>query len=228
VDAETDSVYAYEALVRGPHGEPAQTVFRQVSRDNLHAFDLSCRKRALTLATELGFLAGSAKLSINFLPGAILDPAACLGTTLDTTRRLGIPHDRLIFEIVESEEVMDLPRLRRIVGEGRLLGFKVAIDDFGAGHASLKMLADFPTDIIKLDMALIRNLHERGAAQAIVNAMIALARTLGSELIAEGVEKVEEYDALRDCGVSLMQGYLFARPAFESLPDFTLPRRKAA
>jgi EAL domain-containing protein (putative c-di-GMP-specific phosphodiesterase class I) len=84
-------------------------------------------------------------------------------------------------------------------------------------------LADFPADIIKLDMDLTRNLPQRPAALAIVKLMVQLAHTLGSQLIAEGIETVDEYNALRRCGIHLMQRYLFAKPAFEALPRFTLP-----
>jgi EAL domain-containing protein (putative c-di-GMP-specific phosphodiesterase class I) len=84
-------------------------------------------------------------------------------------------------------------------------------------------VADFPADIIKLDMDLTRNLPQRPTALAIVKLMVELARTLGSQLIAEGIETVDEYNALRRCGIHLMQGYLFAKPAFEALPRFTLP-----
>jgi EAL domain-containing protein (putative c-di-GMP-specific phosphodiesterase class I) len=85
------------------------------------------------------------------------------------------------------------------------------------------LLADFPTDIIKLDMDLTRNLPQRPTALAIVKLMVELARTLGSQLIAEGIETVDEYNALRRCGIHLMQGFLFAKPAFQALPSFTLP-----
>jgi EAL domain-containing protein (putative c-di-GMP-specific phosphodiesterase class I) len=72
-------------------------------------------------------------------------------------------------------------------------------------------------------MDLTRNLPQRPTALAIVKLMVELARTLGSQLIAEGIETVDEYNALRRCGIHLMQGYLFAKPAFEALPRFTLP-----
>jgi EAL domain-containing protein (putative c-di-GMP-specific phosphodiesterase class I) len=157
------------------------------------------------------------------LPGAVYSPIACLQVTFKTAREVGFPTDRLIFEITEAEQVKDRWHLRNIVNEYRKQGFKIAIDDFGAGYAGMNLLADLPTDIVKLDMELTRNIHDRPAAIAIVKSMVALSKTLGCQLIAEGIETVDEYSALAEYGITLMQGYLLARPQFEALPPFTLP-----
>ena len=223
VNVDTGLAYAYEALVRGPEGQSAYSILSQVTAENRYAFDQGCRVQAITLAAKLGLVATGARLSINFMPGAVYSPAACIQLTLRTAREVAFPIERLIFEIVESEEVVDRAHLRTIVEEYRRRGFLVAIDDFGAGYSGLNLLADFPADVVKLDMDLTRNLHQRPAALTIVKHMVDLARALGSELIAEGVETVEEYAALRSCGIYLMQGYLLAKPAFEVLPSFTLP-----
>jgi EAL domain-containing protein (putative c-di-GMP-specific phosphodiesterase class I) len=223
VDVETGRPYAYEALVRGPGGESAGSVLSKVTDENRYAFDQSCRVRALTLAAQLRLADTGAQLSINFMPGAVYNPAACIQLTLKTAREVGFPLDRITFEIVESEQVKDVGHLRSIVKDYRERGFQVAIDDFGASYSGLNLLADFPTDVIKLDMGLTRNLHLRSAAFAITKSMVDLSRTLGCKLVAEGVESIEEYKSLRECGVKLMQGYLFAKPVFEALPDFVLP-----
>jgi EAL domain-containing protein (putative c-di-GMP-specific phosphodiesterase class I) len=149
----------------------------------------------------------------------VYSPAAGIQLTLRTASNKGFPVEKLIFEITESEEMGDLPHLREIVEDYRRRGIKIALDDLGAGYAGLNMLADFPADIVKLDMALTRNLDRRPRALAIVRSMVGLTAQLNTELVAEGIETEAEYDALRDCGISLMQGYLFARPAFEELPQ---------
>ena len=181
------------------------------------------RVKAISLAARLGLAETGAKLSINFMPGAVYSPVACIQLTLKTARECGFPTSRLIFEITENEQVIDPIHLGAIVTEYQRQGFKVALDDFGASYSGLNLLADLPTDIIKLDMQLTRNVHRRSPALTIVKHMAALAKDLGSRLIAEGIETVEEYHALRGCGISLMQGYLFAKPAFEALPPFTIP-----
>ena len=224
VDLDADSIYAYEALVRGPGGESAGSVLSQVTDQNRYAFDQGCRVAAITLASRLGLVQTGARLSINFMPGAVYSPAACIQLTLNTAREVGFPPDRLIFEITEAEQVADRAHVRAIVDDYKKRGFKVALDDFGAGYSGLNLLADIPTDILKLDMSLIRDVHRRPAALTIIRSVVALATELGCDLIAEGIETLDELSALRDCGISLVQGYLLAKPRFEALPEFNLPR----
>ncbi len=223
VDVETRRPYAYEALVRGAQGESAYSVLSQVTEANRYAFDQMCRVKAITLASQLGLPSTGARLSINFMPGAVYSPAACIQVTLKTALQMGFPTNRLIFEFTEGERMADPGHLGKIVAEYQKRGFKVAIDDFGEGYAGVNLLADLPADVIKLDMALTRNLQERRSARIIVKHMVRLAAELGSDLIAEGIETPAEYDALRECGIRLMQGYLLAKPALESLPSFTVP-----
>jgi EAL domain-containing protein (putative c-di-GMP-specific phosphodiesterase class I) len=158
VDVDSRSVFAYEALVRGPHNEPAETILSRVTPENRYAFDQHCRVTAITLAARLGLAQSGARLSINFMPGAVYSPAACIQLTLQTARHVNFPSDYLIFEITEDEQVIDPAHLRSIVKDYRRRGFQVALDDFGKGFSGLNLLADFPTDLIKLDMELIRNL----------------------------------------------------------------------
>jgi EAL domain-containing protein (putative c-di-GMP-specific phosphodiesterase class I) len=223
VDVTSNSVFAYEALVRGPEGQSALSVLSQVTEQNRYAFDQNCRVKAITLAARLGLAEAGAHLSINFMPGAVYSPVACIQLTLKTARDCGFPASRLIFEVTENEQVLDPSHLASIVTEYQRQGFHVALDDFGASYSGLNLLADLPANIIKLDMQLTRNLHHRPTAAAIVRHMVLLGQTIGSKIVAEGIETAEEYTVLRDCGVSLMQGYLFARPAFEALPTFQLP-----
>lgn len=223
VDVEAGKVFAYEALVRGLEGESAERVLSQVTAENLYKFDQSCRVMAITQAQRLGLAGTGAMLSINIIPGAVYDPAACLQVTLKTARKVGFPIDKLIFEITEREEVRDASHVMKIVDEYRRHGFRIAIDDFGAAYAGLNLLAELRVQVLKLDRALIRDLHRRPAARAIVGAIVTLCRRLGTEVVAEGVETVAEYGALRECGIRLMQGFLLARPAVDRLPEFVLP-----
>jgi EAL domain-containing protein (putative c-di-GMP-specific phosphodiesterase class I) len=137
---------------------------------------------------------------------------------------VGFPSDRLIFEFTEQEKVADVEHLRAIIAEYKRQGFKIAIDDFGAGFSGLGFLSEYTPDIIKLDMDLIRGIDRRRAAQQIVLHIVHLASILGCDVIAEGIETLEEYTALRACGIRLMQGYLFARPGLEMLPASTFPQ----
>ena len=228
VNVVTGQPYAYEALVRGIHGEGAGTVLSQLTDENRYAFDQSCRRQAIVLASKLNLPSTGAKLSINFLPGAVYSPAACIQLTLTTARAVGFPLDRIIFELTEREELEDMQHLMNIVNEYEKHGFDIALDDFGAGYANLNLLADLRANVLKLDMDLIRNIHIRPRAQRIVRHVVDLCLQFDMAIIAEGIETVEEYWCLRDCGIFLMQGYLFAKPAFEALPAFTIPQERPA
>ena len=228
VDVQAARVYAFEALARGPNGEPAWSVLSQVNDANRYAFDQSCRVKAITLANRLKLVETGASLSINFLPGAVYSAAACIQLTLRTAREQTFPLDRLIFEITEGEQVSAPDHLQSIANEYRRHGFKIAIDDFGAGYANLNLLANLSCNILKLDMALTRDLHLRPKAERVVRSVAQLCSDLGISLVAEGIETIDEYHAIENCGIRLMQGYLLAKPAFEALPDLFLPSWEAA
>ncbi|MFN8768698.1 MAG: EAL domain-containing protein [Lysobacteraceae bacterium] len=215
VDIDARSVFAYEALVRGPAGESAASIFERVNDGNRYRFDQTCRCTAIELAARLQM---TTALSINFMPNAVYRPELCIRTTLEAAETFGFPIDRIIFEITEGEKVDDQKHLRNIVEYYRSRGFRTAIDDFGAGYSGLNLLAEIPADIIKLDLALIRDIHANKTRQAIVRGICQVATDLGTTVIAEGIEQREELAVLRDFGIRLFQGYLFARPGFQTMP----------
>lgn len=216
IDASAGTVFAHEALVRGAAGEGAGFVLGQVSETNRYAFDQQCRVRAIEQAAALGLAADGANLSINFLPNAVYEPRACIRLTLAAAMRTGFPINRIIFEFTEVER-LDTDHILNILRSYRAMGFQTAIDDFGAGYAGLTLLADFTPDLIKLDMALVRGVDASKARQAITRGMVRICAELGIQVIAEGVETPGERDFFLSEGVTLMQGYLFARPAFRAL-----------
>ena len=225
VDTALETVFAYEALVRGPGNESAYSVLQQVTEENRYAFDQGCRVKAIALAARLGVPAVGARLSLNFMPGAVYSPQACIQKTLRAARENKFPLDSLIFEITEDEKVRDPGHLERIITEYRKHGLAMALDDFGAGFSGLNLLSELAVDIVKLDVKLIRDIHLLPRTQTIVAAMAAMCRELKVQLIGEAIETVEEFDVLRECGITLMQGYLFAKPMFEGLPEISWPRR---
>jgi EAL domain-containing protein (putative c-di-GMP-specific phosphodiesterase class I) len=213
-DLATCSTFAHEALVRGPAGEGAITVLSQVTEHNRYRFDQACRVKAIKTAAQLGM---QERLSINFLPNAVYKPEVCIRTTLEAARAHSFPIDRIIFEVTEGERVEDGPWLAKILREYKRFGFLTAIDDFGAGYAGLTLLADFTPDIIKLDMALVRGVEASKSRQAIARGIVRICQEMGIQVIAEGVETADERDFFLSEGVTLMQGYLFARPAFRAI-----------
>lgn len=221
VRASTGTIHAYEALVRGTAGEPASRVFQHVNDDNLYQFDQACRVTAIRKAVELGL---DRYLNLNFSPNAVYEPSLCIRTTLKAAQQYGFPLDKLVFEVTEGEQVRDKQHLANIINSYKEMGFKTAIDDFGAGYSGLNLLADYEPDTIKLDRELIVDIHLHKRKQAIVKGIVLVCRELGLELLAEGIELREEYLWLRSQGIDLFQGFYFARPGFEALP--VVPQEK--
>ncbi len=215
VDVAGRSVFGYEALVRGRNGESAAEVLARVDDRTRYGFDQTCRVCAIDLASRLDL---PGMLSINFLPNAVYRPETCIRATLEAAAERNFPTSRLMFEVTESERVHDHAHLKQIFTEYKRRGFTTAIDDFGAGHSGLNLLADFQPDIVKLDMALTRGVDHDRVRRAIVAGIVRLCDELGIRVIAEGIETPGECLALQDEGITLFQGYLFAKPGFESLP----------
>ncbi len=224
VDAENRRVWGYEALVRGVDGRSAAEVLQRVNEENRYAFDQTCRVKAIELAAKLGIAERGAKLSVNFMPGAVYSPAACIRRTLQAASAFHFPLKAIVFEITEGERVLDVSHLRNIAAEYARHGFTLALDDFGAGFSGLNLLSELDgIRLVKLDGALIREIDRNERAQQIVGSMVTLCAGLGIAVLAECVETAEEYSVLRQLGIRLMQGYLFARPAWEALPEVTWP-----
>jgi EAL domain-containing protein (putative c-di-GMP-specific phosphodiesterase class I) len=123
-----------------------------------------------------------------------------------------------MFEFTEDEK-LDTAHVRNIIAVYKQQGFLTGLDDFGSGYAGLGLLADFQPDVIKLDMHLVRGVDGDPARRAIVAGIMHIARALRLTVLAEGVETAGEVSVLRAAGVTLFQGYYFARPAIERLPD---------
>jgi EAL domain-containing protein (putative c-di-GMP-specific phosphodiesterase class I) len=189
-----------------------------------YTFDQKCRVTAIELATALDLAEHNAYLSINFLPNAVYEPKACIRLTLETAMRTGFPVERIMFEFTESERV-DTAHLLSILHAYRNLGFKTAIDDFGAGYAGLDLLSRFQPDVVKLDMGLIRDIDRSPVKATMLRHNVQMLHDLGIEVVCEGIETQAEFDVLYDLGVDLMQGYFFARPAIASLPEPHWPAR---
>lgn len=220
VDVRDDSVFAYEALVRGKNGEGAGQVLSRVNQDNRYSFDQMCRIKAIQIAAGLGI---DCNLSINFLPNAVYRPETCIRATMEAADLFHLPVNKIIFEVTEAEPVNDPVHLLNIFDEYRDRGFITAIDDFGSGYAGLNLLTKFKPQVLKLDMELCQGLSHSSDKQIITQGVINTARALGVEVIAEGVETLADFAALRDLGIYYFQGYLFAKPQTEALPIPVFP-----
>lgn len=215
------SVFAYEALARGRgvDGEivpPARMFGTARTAQLMFQLDRAARLAAVEASVRLS---RGTPLFINFNPTSIYDPDYCLKSTIEAARRIDRVPGTFVFEVVESDHVEDSQRLLRILDVYRQAGFRVALDDLGAGYSSLNLLQRLHPDFVKLDMELVQGVDSDTSRQAILRGLLDIAAGLGIEVIAEGIETPGERDWLVEHGVDYLQGFLFARPG----PDPVFP-----
>jgi EAL domain-containing protein (putative c-di-GMP-specific phosphodiesterase class I) len=208
VDWKNRTIFGYEALVRTQ--EPAiphpGALFDAAERLNALQ-DLGRQIRAATAATAVHAPSGTMAF-VNLHPQDLLD---------DDLYRPDAPltaiASRVVLELTERASLDEVKDLRARVAQLRKAGFRIAIDDLGAGYAGLTAFAQLEPEVVKLDMSLVREVHRSATKQKLIHSMTTLCHDLGMQVVAEGVETVEERDALADLGADLLQGFLFARPA---------------
>jgi len=198
------AVVGYEALAR-MQGEPPRPpdwwLAAAAGLGLRHELEVAC----FVAAAALGSPPEGRALFVNASPSTITDPAV-----LELREMLP---ERLVVELTEQEAVEDYDRLRRFLGRWLARGTRLAVDDAGAGYSSLRHVVDLSPDYLKLDRELVRGVHEDPNRRALLRAVVAFAREVGTSVIAEGVETAGELEVLRDAEVHLVQGYLLARPA---------------
>jgi diguanylate cyclase (GGDEF)-like protein len=150
-------------------------------------------------------------LAVN-VSAAQLDDSDFVDTVIDVLATTGLSAHRLTLEITESMLVSDTEAAGGRLEQLRAQGIKIAIDDFGTGYSSLAYLAGIPADIVKIDQSFVADLYPQSGSRVLVQSIIELARSLGLDVVAEGVERTTQAELLRDLGCPQLQGYLYARP----------------
>jgi len=205
-----------EALVRWQHprlGLLAPAAFLPLAEDTGLVTDIDLWVVAAaceTLATQQPTSARPLQVAVNLASATLVDPRL-LPTVRSALSHNRLAPDRLVLEIIESRSLVDLPGVVERLMELRQLGVRISLDDFGTGFSTLAWLRTLPVDQIKIDRSFTMDLPD-ARALALVKGVLALAHELGIEVIAEGVETVDQLDALRDAGCLLVQGYLLGRP----------------
>jgi EAL domain-containing protein (putative c-di-GMP-specific phosphodiesterase class I) len=207
VSCSNNTVFGYEALLRTnepslPHPEAVID-----AAERLEAVHILGRKIRATAIEPLGQLPDNVALFLNLHPRDLLDEEL-----FNPHGALANVADRVVLEITERESLEGLRDIQARVASLRKLGFRIAVDDFGAGYAGLTSFTLLQPDFVKLDMALVRDLHREPRKQTVVRTMIAMCKELGIIVTGEGIEVREERQELERAGCDLMQGYLFARP----------------
>ena len=217
VDLRTRATVGYEALSRftdsGGAARRPNTVFAEARELGLAVrLEQAAARSALALLPDLP---AQTHLSVNLSPHALLDPATF---DLLATAAANGQGRRIVVEVTEHEQVPDYPSLLCSVDALRASGLRLAVDDTGAGFASLQHVTRLAPDIVKLDIAFVRDVHLDPARRAVARAMVAFAADLGAALVAEGIETAAELAELVRLGAPLGQGYHLARPAAPERP----------
>ena len=171
--------------------------------------DRLCRERAIRGAQGLK---EDELLFLNLEPDSIHDPALRSEATFALLRDMGLKPAQVVLEMTEHSAVRDFTALRQLLNYLQFHGFRLAVDDVGSGYSGLKSIAEIKPDFIKIDMALIRDIHQHPIKQDLTGTIARFSTSSGITLIAEGVETVEELRCLQALGVRYAQGFLFARP----------------
>lgn len=208
VDWPKRTVFGYEALVRCSEpsiGHPGALFDAADRLGRMRELGRAIRKKVTACVASAP---SNVLIFVNVHAAELVDPE--LG---DPASPLSGIAERVVLEITGRSALDRIPGVLGQVAELRMRGFRIAIDDLGAGYAGLSSFAQLDPEFVKLDMSLVRDVHVRARKRSVVRAMASLCRhELGVQVISEGVEVVEERDTLEADGCSLQQGYLFARP----------------
>jgi EAL domain-containing protein (putative c-di-GMP-specific phosphodiesterase class I) len=217
--SEPSRVFAREALLRGIGRDDSiihPTFLFDAARGcgMLDRLEIAARKAAVhrMVVDEI-----PENLFINVTPSAIEDPMASLEETIAFIDEARVPHGRIVFEIVESDKATDLGLMQRLLASHREAGFRVALDDVGAGYSGLNLLHQLRPDFIKLDMELIHGVTSDPYKALITKKILEIATELGISSIAEGVESDDEFNWVRENGATYAQGYAISRPTTPTL-----------
>jgi EAL domain-containing protein (putative c-di-GMP-specific phosphodiesterase class I) len=207
------ALLGFEALSRGARGtglEAADDLFGAAEEHGLLVeLDRLCRQRALLSS---GRIPSNARIFVNTLPATIRDPQFRGRPLIDFLDRAQVAPDRIVIEITEKLVIDNYNLFRETMAYFTDLGMSFAVDDVGAGYSGLESIARLKPQFLKIDTALVRDVHESRVNREMVKAIISLGHGIGSTVIAEGIHTQDEVDALISMGIDYGQGYFLARP----------------
>jgi len=213
VEVESRTVYGYEALARGPEGttlhSPAALFGAAEEHELVFELDCVCRESGLRGAIDLP---ADTKLFLNIRPTTIHDPRFQEARLIETLEKCELTPSEVVFEISEQESIRSFAAFREMRDYYRSLGFQFALDDTGAGYAGLEELLEIEPDYIKIDRAMVSGVDQDPARQDVLSAVLTLADKMGSQVIGEGLDTIEELEMLGHLGIRFGQGWLFGHP----------------
>ena len=213
VNCQAGTILGYEALSRGPQDSilhsPAELFKAAAEFQHLAALEVMCRQKSVQNFIYKNL---PGVLFINVSPMALIDPDYPRGKTIQLLADYDIAPSNIVIEISEKYPMDNLDVLAKNLDYYRSLGFKTAIDDLGAGYSDLRLWSTLRPDFVKIDRHFINNIDHESVNREIVRGIVELSKGLGCQIIAEGIETVEEMDVVQDLGIELCQGFFLARP----------------
>lgn len=213
VSLVSGEVYAYEALSRGPKDSYFASPFNMFQfaekENSLYALEKTARELAIQGFFSLG---PRQKLFINMNANVINDPNFTAGQTIKLLEQMKVSPQDVVFEITERNSIEDFSTATKALENYRKQGYRIAIDDAGAGYSSLQAIAELRPDYIKIDRSLIHNIHQDKMKEILLESLVLLAQKINAAIIAEGIETYEELNAVIRLGVQFGQGFLLGRP----------------
>jgi EAL domain-containing protein (putative c-di-GMP-specific phosphodiesterase class I) len=211
---DTSRVFAHEALLRGRdrNGAPLEplTILQNAREAGLfHELDLAACRLAIR---ESAWLDSSVTVFINFSPAMTNDAESALRTTVAAIDAAGLEPERFVFEVIEADRHENHAHLKAVLDAYRRDGFRVALDDLGAGWSTLNLVHRLRPDFIKLDRELIREVNQDRVKDLIASKLLEIGHGLGIRTIVEGVETPQELEWARERGADFVQGFLIAKP----------------
>jgi EAL domain-containing protein (putative c-di-GMP-specific phosphodiesterase class I) len=219
VDINSLEVIGYEALSRGPSDSelhsPLLMFLLALEFGLTFELDSVCRKTAFESARNI---TPDIKIFVNTLPMTIHDPEFRGQYLEDLFHDLKLKPENVVFEVNEALAIDNYDLFKGSLKDYSDIGIVHASDDIGRGHADLERILELAPGYMKLDISMVRDIDQSFIKQQMVRAMISLAHNINSKIIAEGVERKEEYAMLKELGVDYAQGYLFGRPSEKPTP----------
>jgi diguanylate cyclase (GGDEF)-like protein len=213
LDFRVRAILGYEALIRGPEDSPLHRpdqLFGVAARNDLtQDLEHACREASLR-AFAAQRLPG--RLFLNVTPGCLLDERLMNGHTRELLNELAIAPNRIVIELTENQKITDMPGILEALQHYRGRGFQFAIDDLGEGFANLRMWSELRPEFVKIDKHFINGIADDRIKFHFARAMQDLAEICNALLVAEGVERTEDFICVRDMGIACGQGYFIARP----------------
>ncbi len=229
IDLNTRATLGFEGLTRGPQGTEYESPYMlfdvATESDLLFELDRLCRRNALTSASAMK---PAHKLFVNLLPTTIRDPEFQGERMLEFLEERSLAPSRIVLEITERLAIENYDLFLEAMKTFTDQGFAVAIDDMGAGYSGLEKIVRLNPRYLKFDLMMVRDIDTSFVKREMLKAIHSLASNMGADVIAEGIERVEELETLLDLGIPYGQGFLFARPQIQLIEVPTVAQRAVA